>query len=491
MTDILGPSGLDGRTEIGAAELRAALGAVDRLPFPRYAGLADAIRDLVFEGRLTPGARLPAERELAATLGTSRVTVSAAYRQLREQGWATARHGSGTFTAAATNPARGWLPRAGSGWIELAHAAPAAPPELHPAYVRALARLPSMLSGHGYYADGLPDLRAAIAQRFTQRGLPTAADQILVTAGTGDATAVAFSALVRPGDRVLLEHPTYPGAVEHVVERGGRCITVVMDAADPDAWVAAAARAAAESAPRAAFLMPDFSNPSGAQLSPGARGRLAATLWRHGVVTIADEVSVELGLDEGTTQLPPYGAGLPDSATITVGGLSKAVWGGVRIGWLRSDAAVVAELGMSFGRRQLTVSALDQLVALELLAELDPILEGQRTRLRPQRQALLDALAQRLPQWQVRRPGGGLSLWCELPPELSSTAIVAAAGPRGLRLAPGTMFGTGHAFDQRLRLPYTRPVEELQAAVGILADVTEAIGSRSAIFATSSPTRVA
>jgi DNA-binding transcriptional MocR family regulator len=457
-----------------AAELAALVGPLGELPGPRYAGLARRVRELVTLGRLPVGTRLPAERDLAAALAVSRVTVASAYRLLREEGHASTRHGAGTVVEApAADPV--WsAPTTDPAVLDLAHAAPEAAPELVPAYEQALARLPAVLAGHGYAPSGLPELRAAIADRYTARGLPTGPEQVVVTAGTGDATALVVETLLQPGDRVLVEHPTYPGALGLVTAAGGRCVPVAVDADDPDALVGAAHLAVRQTSPRTAFLMPDFSNPSGARLSAAGRRRLAATLWQQGVLTVVDEVTAELWLDDDGP-LPPYAAGLPDAATVTVGGLSKAVWGGLRIGWLRTDAALAASLGAALGRRQLSVGALDQLAAAVLVRDLDGVLARRRALLRERRDVLLAELAARLPDWSAPRPSGGLSVWCALPPGPGSAALVAAAAPLGLVLAEGRAFGTGTAFDDHLRLPFTLPTGQLRSAVATLAAADAAL----------------
>lgn len=461
-----------------AHELATLVGSAADLPAPRYAGLARRIRDLVSAGQLPPGTRLPAERDLATALATSRVTVASAYRVLREQGWAHTRHGSGTVTDsprdAAPDP---WFAHSDTARIDLAHAAPAAAPELAAAYRTALEQLPALTGGHGYFHAGLPGLRAAVAERFTARGLPTEPDQVVVTAGVGDASSLVAETLLQPGDRVLVEHPTYPGALRVVEGAGGRLVPVTVDAARPDDLVGAAQLAARQSAPRLAYLVPDFANPTGARLSATGRRRLAATLWQQGVVTVVDEVAAELFLDDGP--LPPYAAGVPDAATVTVGGLSKAVWGGLRIGWLRTDAALAARLGATLSRRQLAVGVLDQLAATLLVRDLDAVLAARRSRLRVQRDTLLAELAAALPDWRVHPPAGGLSLWCALPPGLSSAALTAAAAQAGVVLAEGRAFGTGHAFDDHLRLPFTRPPAELRSAVEVLAAVAGRLGGAS------------
>jgi DNA-binding transcriptional MocR family regulator len=469
-------------------ELAVLIGPVDVLSAPRYAGLARRIRDLVSTGTLPAGSRLPAERELAAELDVSRVTVASAYRVLREEGFASTRHGSGTVTELPQAGSRWWLPTSEPGVLDLAHAAPEAAPQLMGAYERALAALPAQLTSHGYAPNGLPQLRAAIAERFTARGLPTEPDQVVVTAGVGDATAVALETLLQPGDRVLVEHPTYPGVLGMVNAAGGRCTPVPVDAADPDALVRAAHLVARQSSPRLAFVMPDFSNPTGARLSATGRRRLAATLWQQGVLTVVDEVAAELRLDGEAP--PPYAAGLPDTATVTVGGLSKAVWGGFRIGWLRTDAALATQLGATLGRRQLSVGVLDQLAATVLVEQLDEVLHLRREQLRERRDVLLGEIARLLPDWEAPSPAGGLSVWCRLPPGVSSAALVAAMAPLGVLLAEGRAFGTGHAFDDRLRLPFTRPADELRRAVEVLAQVQSRLRSGATPAASARPLTV-
>lgn len=460
----------DERHSVTAVELAGVLGSLAGTGHPLYRALADTLRDRVAEGAIAVGVRLPAERALAEELRLSRVTVSAAYRELREEGWASARHGSGTYVAMPNQPPSwGSMVRAPvDEGIDLVNAAPEAAPALRDAYFDALAELPRLMSKHGYHPGGLSSLREAIANHYSRRGYPTTPDQIVVTAGAGDSTEVALEALVEPGDRVLIEHPTYPGAVESVQAAGGRCVPVPIDASDPDAFVAEMDRAARQSAPTVAFLMPDFSNPSGTRLSALGRRTLAATLARHGVVTVVDEVAAELVID-GSDSLEPFGVPVPESASVNIGGLSKTVWGGLRIGWVRAEASRTAQMAKIMSRRQLTVSILDQLAALRLLAQYETIVAERCRGLREQRDVLAAEVTEHLPDWSFHLPGGGLSLWCRLPAGMSSTDLVVAAGNSGLLLAPGTRFGTGHVFDDHQRLPFTRPVTELRSAVQILA----------------------
>ncbi len=455
---------------------------------PLYAGLARRLRLLVGDGRLAVGVRLPPERDLAAALHVSRATVTAAYGLLREEGWAVARQGAGTWTRLPAGPDVGasWLPLPpDSTLLDLAHAAPVgAPPQVTAALHVALSDLPRLLPTHGIYPQGLPELRARVAERYTARGLPTTAEQVLITGGALQGCALALSVLAGSGDRVLVEHPTYPHVADAIVAQGSALVPVPVDAAHPDAVVADLLRVARTAGPRAAYLMPDFQNPTGLLLDADQRGRLAAGLHRYGVTAVIDETLVDLGLD---CQPPePFAAFAPHGAVVTAGSASKAFWGGLRIGWLRAEAPLIDALAGALGRTQMGTPVLEQLAVCHLLEDADAVLLPLRARVREQRAVLLEELARHLPTWQVRVPEGGLVLWCRLP-SASSSALVSAAGERGLRLAAGSRFGSGHAFEEWLRLPYTQPVEVLRRAVPLLAEAADdTVGRRGSTVVDSS-----
>jgi DNA-binding transcriptional MocR family regulator len=465
---------------VQASRLASLVGALTDDRPPLYDALARRLRLLVGDGRLPVGTRLPAERELAAALHVSRATVTAAYGRLRDDGWAVARQGSGTWTrlptAAGTAELGSWVPSPPqSGVLELAHAAPAAaPPEVAAAFRAALEDLPRVLPTHGYYPHGLPELRARLADRFTARGLPTTPEQVVVTGGALQAAAAALSVLARRGDRVLVEHPSYPNVLDALAAQGARLVPVAVDADRPERVARDVLRAAKEAAPTAAYLMPDFQNPTGLLLDEPQRRRLAVGLEQTGTVAVVDETLVDLGLDADPGL--PFAACARPGAVVTVGTTSKSFWGGLRVGWLRADPDQVGALAAAVTRTQLGTPVLEQLAVCHLLDGAEALLAAHRERLRGQRDALVRALGEQLPAWRVRVPDGGLVLWCELPSRTSS-ALVSAAADRGLRLAAGPRFGQGAAFEDRLRLPYTQPVDVLQRAVALLAEADAAVGS--------------
>ena len=149
---------------------------------------------------------------------------------------------SGTFAALPAGPHRGaWCPApVDDGTIDMAHAAPSAPSSVPAAFAAALAELHRHLPQHGYHPAGLPDLRARIAERYTARGLPTTPEQVLVTAGALHGVGTAFQTLLRRGQRLLVEHPTYPNALDAARAVGLRILPTALDPDEPDEWLAAA-----------------------------------------------------------------------------------------------------------------------------------------------------------------------------------------------------------------------------------------------------------
>ncbi|HET8615743.1 MAG TPA: PLP-dependent aminotransferase family protein [Actinomycetales bacterium] len=457
---------------IGPRELTRLLGSWPASGQPAYVALAARVRLLVLDGRLAVGVRLPPERELATALGISRTTVSAAYDLLRTSGHAASRQGSGTWTAL---PATGaevptWAPEpAPAGVLDLAHAAPPAPPQLHAAYTAALDDLPRELPGPGYDYRGLPALRRRLAERFTARGLPTSAEQVLVTSGALQAVRLAMLATVQPGDRVLVEQPGYPNALDVVTDLGARLVPVPMadDGSGRPAWDVPGLEAAVrQTAPRAAYLIPDFQNPTGALMPPDDRDRVATMLRRARTVAVVDETLVELGLDTDAGR--PFAA-FADGPIVTVGSASKVFWGGLRVGWLRADASTVARLAALRSRQDLSSPVLEQLACVHLMDDLDEVRTHRVEQLRSQRDGLVALVRHHLPDWRFTVPTGGQVLWCALPGPWAA-AVCDAAAERGVRLTAGSRFAADGTLESSLRLPYTRPLDELAAVVPLLAD---------------------
>jgi DNA-binding transcriptional MocR family regulator len=432
---------------------------------PAYRGLAESLRVVITDGRIPVGARLPSERQLTGVLAVSRTTVTRAYAELRDHGFLVSRQGSGwvtTLPAARGRRGDHLLPVGDQplGKIDLTMAAPAAGAGIMAAYHWAVERLPGYLAGPGYHPSGLPELREAVAASYASRGLPTSPDQILIAPGALAAVAIAAQALVRPGTPVLLENPVYPNAIATFARAGARLRGV--DAGDT--WADAVAAAVRQLRPGVTYLIPDFHNPTGVLRGDGDRQQVADALGRAGATAVVDESNVQLGLD-GAPMPAPFASFHPD--TLTAGSLSKAFWAGLRIGWLRVPEARLEEITRARLSLDLGCPVLEQPAATQLIGHRELI--DQRLRhLRSSRDAALDALARHLPEWSVRRPSGGLHLWCELPEPVSS-ALVAAAEDRDVVLAAGPEFAPEGGLDRFIRIPFTQPADVLADAIGRLA----------------------
>ncbi|ODT95749.1 MAG: hypothetical protein ABS81_31400 [Pseudonocardia sp. SCN 72-86] len=437
--------------------------------------LTDQIRLLVLDGRLPLGTRVPAERELAGALEVSRTTVAAAYESLRENGFLHSRRGSGSWTrlpdaqAGDRSPPLGaFTPIHDDTVHDLAFAALPAPLDaVRAAAAAAVGDLDAHLSSHGYDVTGLPVLRAAIARRYAQRGLPTTPDQILVTSGAQNAIALVLNALVTPGDRVLVEHPTYPNALDAIRVRGGRPVPVPFTA---DGWdldqVTAGVR---DAAPRLAYLIPDFQNPTGHLMPPEDREALVALARRTGTTLVIDETLSELPLSvPQPAPFATYGGAAESSLVITVGSASKIFWGGLRVGWIRGPAATIRRLASVRPAIDLGGAVLDHLLAARLIDDIAAVADARRTELLAARDHLRGRLAELFPTWTSTRPGGGLSLWLDLGAPVSSR-LTSAARRHGVLLAAGPRFGIDGAFERNLRLPFTLRRDHMDTALDDLA----------------------
>ncbi|GHE69732.1 GntR family transcriptional regulator [Streptomyces longispororuber] len=450
-----------------AALLPAASGAR-----PAYRHLAQAIGDLVLDGRIALHVRLPAERELATALGVSRPTVTAAYDLLRESGYAHSRRGAGTWTAlpegrAPHGVARVLAPPESA--IDLARASPGLPERV---LAEALAQTAPRIAAHthtpGYHPYGLPELRAAVAERFTRRGLATVPEQILVTSGAQHALTLVLGLLSGPGDRVLVESPSYPNALEAL--RRARLRPVSVPVTD-DGWDAEIVESTLRQAvPHLAYLVPDFHNPTGLLMPDDTRARVLRAARRSGTWVVVDESLADLALDV-PAPLPSAAHAAPGGSgqVVTVGSMSKSYWGGLRVGWLRAPARLVTEFAAQRIATDLGGSVVDQLLALHLLGREAELVPARLALLRERRDALSAALAERLPGWTWRLPPGGLSLWVDLGAPVAAALAERALG-HGVRIEGGSCFAADPGvFEQRLRIPYTTPPETLREAVRRLA----------------------
>ncbi len=446
---------------------------------PLYAALATALQGLLLRGELLPGDRLPPERALADALGLSRSTVVAAYGRLAEGGWVQARQGQGTTVSAGPpghvarrrraqplgNPAlqasargRGESESAAANWIDFSLAT--ALPDL--AWISpSEASRQLALRESAYQPEGMWPLRERIAARYRSQGLATTADQIIVCAGAQQALSLLSQLYLSPGDRVLLECPNYFGAIDVFRSSGARLHAVPVQAhcAHASNFIAAAA-----SAPKLIYLCPQLHNPSG-QSWPASRSQaLLRTVQRAGSsLLVIDDSLAELHFSAEARPLKAP----PDAAVVHIGSLSKSLWAGLRIGWLRAPQAMIEPLRHAKACADIASSSLSAAIACDLFDRMDRLLQPRRASLQHQAQQLQAALHEHLPGWSVKAPEGGLFLWAQLPAQgPRAEALCEAAQQVQLRLTPGTAMSVSPERGQdHVRLAFTLP--EAQALAGV------------------------
>ena len=355
---------------------------------PLQQKLARALMDVIRHGDVAPGLRLPSERALAGALQISRTTVVAAYDALREHGWLDSRAGSGTWvcrrssvvsaarssaqeSALAASPLLGLLDQRGDeDVVELALGTPLPLEEL-PAERFTLPgdEHAALLRDRGYYPFGLPALRQAIAAEFCRSGLPTDREQVLVTNGAQHAFMLCAMLSLQRGDTALLEDPTYFGAIDACRAIGARIATVPVG---PGGATPAAIRGRMTAAgARLIYLTTTFQNPTGTVMPIQARKDLARMVSEFGVTVVDDRTMADLIL-EGSPP-PPLAAFAPDQPILTIGSLSKLVWPGLRVGWIRAPEPIVQRLARLKSAMDLGSPITTQAVAARLVGALDEV----------------------------------------------------------------------------------------------------------------------
>ncbi len=448
---------------------------------PVYEALAAKIRLLIVDGRIPVGTRLPSERELAAHTRRSRTTIVACYQALRDAGCLVSRQGSGSRVV---------LPRAGQGdaadrrTIDFARAVPPPVEGLRDILAQVGNRMVEALDGPGFDLLGNRGLRDAIAERYADRGLPTTPDQIMVTMGGQHAISLIAHTLLRRADIALVEAPTYPHAYDALQRAGARLITTPVTTAGWDVDHLIETMAAAR--PTLAYLVPDFQNPTGASMPPDSRGRVADAARRSGTILVIDETTADLNIDRSWEDGPfarhARRSRSDGSGVITVGSMSKSIWGGLRLGWIRADTATIRHLALARAAGDLGTPQMEQLLGEEIVRSMPELLLRRRELLTEHRAVLTRLLDQHLPQWTVPFPEGGLSLWVQLDKPASS-ALTSLCEARGLALVAGPKFSIDGAFERHIRLPFTSPVAELERGVSMLAETWEQI----AVLGTARP----
>lgn len=338
------------------------------------------------------------------------------------------------------------------------------------AYARMAAEFGAAALSYGDNRGALP-FRDAVAERTTALdGLPCAAENILVTAGSSHGLHLLGTVLARPGQQVLVERTGYDFGRAVLRDCGLVLRSVATDSAGivPEALDEALRTAGGQVA--FVVLTPTFHNPTGTVMPLQRRVAVLEVAARHRVLLVEDDAYAELDLDG--TGVPPSLASLAGHrGVVRLRTVSKVLGPGLRLGWMQADRAIIDR----FAGHGLLVSGgsanhVCSLAVATLLGDggFDRHLDWLRDRLRARRDALHDAITAQLSGVvEVRRPQGGFFLW--LSAGRTESALLAAARDRGVVTAAGSRFGRTETPAVRLSYSFNPP-SLLRAAVTRLAD---------------------
>jgi DNA-binding transcriptional MocR family regulator len=470
-------------------ELKSVLGRWSSRGGPLYLQLAHSIKEAIQKGDVRVGARLPAERALADSLGVSRTTVVAAYDVLRGEEWLRSRQGSGTWAelpstavrqrwAAMSLPGRSTsslrtLVEGPGDSIDFVVAALPGDDCIDDATLAgSAAHLKEAARDHGYLTLGHPSLREAIALHVSRWGLPTDASQIIVTSGAAQAISLLTALLVRPGDVVAVEDPTFVAAIDVFTWAGARAVGVPVG--PQGVLVEAFRRIAHAERIDLAYLVPSCHNPTGTVLPEPQRRQLAAAIEELQVPVIDDTTLHDTAIERDAP--PPLAAFAPDAQIITVGSLSKLFWGGLRIGWIRAPEQTIAQLARVKLLADLGSSIPSQLIGVELLARADEVRAARRQLLAHRSRLFGELLSEHLPSWTSSAPAGGMSVWVRLPHGDAGELARIAARHR-VTIVSGKTASVSGGFADHVRFAYALEPATLREGIERLARAWAEYGS--------------
>ena len=459
-------------------------------------------------GEIGAGEQLPPTRELAELAGVNHLTAVRAYRRLRELGLVTAQVGRGTFVRGGGTPIASAVPDS-IAWQRYAL------PDHEPSYGdRVLADIHSHATvdeliplSVGYpsarifpidairaataavmaseperamqYTDvqGVPELAAAIAALSAGRGVPEDPQDIIVTSGATQALSLATRAILRPGDVVACEDPTFISVLRAVRSTGASVMPVPVDADGLDVGTLETLLARHEI--KMLAIQPRLHNPTGRDLGVARRERLLALVRRHGFFVIEDGIYADLRL-EGPSPVS-LRADAP-AHVIYCDSLSKTVGGGLRAGWVAASGPVRERIAAEKRSDDINSPTLTQLAVARYLAEGSHAGQVERARdhYRRGRDALLESIQRHLGSVAgYLEPLGGGHVWVELDLDLSERELVDEAARHGVAYAPGGAMRVDRSRSLAMRLSYSYVEPELMdEGVRRIAAAAHELGAR-------------
>ena len=312
--------------------------------------------------------------------------------------------------------------------------------------------------------EGLDELRHAIADLMAEDGTLIGAGELIVTTGGQQALDLICRVLVDPGDAILAEGPTYPGAIPVFAAAGADVHHVAVDAegiridllADAVDGLAAEGRTA-----KFLYVIPTFQNPAGVTMSAERRRAVVRFAQERDLLIVEDEPYARLRFEGGP--LPSLRSLDATARVIYVGTVSKVFAPGVRVGWVHAPHQILHRVNLAKQGSDLCTSTFAQLLALRFLQHRrrDEVLDRMRRLYRSRRDAMVAAIETSLPDAGFTVPAGGLFLWATLADGLDTTDLLAAALERDVAFVPGVAaYADGRQGASSMRLNFSACDEE-------------------------------
>jgi GntR family transcriptional regulator/MocR family aminotransferase len=453
---------------------------IDRASGGLAGQVAAELRTAIRAGRLAGGARLPASRDLARDLGTSRGVVVEAYEQLVAEGFLVSRQGSGTRVAdlqAAAPGDHAALESLASPTVayDLRVGTPdlsAFPRRAWLAAVRQVMKaVPHEALGYGD-PGGVPELRAELAAYLRRvRAAEVAAGQLVVVGGVAQGLSLVIGALARAGPVPLAVEDPHSVRTFALLEAAG-AVRMPVPVDDEGIVVEELRRTPA----RAVMVTPAHQYPTGVVLSPRRRAELLAWAAEVDGMVLEDDYDAEFRYDRD-----PVGClqALCPQRVVLLGSVSKSLAPGLRLGWLVAPSPLAEVIRTARATSDLGSPVIDQYALAQLIASgaYDRQLRQLRRRYRARRDALAGALARWLPGAVVHGVPAGIQLYVELPPGHDEAAVVEAAAERGVAVEGVAPLRIAAGGPPALVLGFARlPEHRIAEAIRLLAGATTMTG---------------
>jgi 2-aminoadipate transaminase len=456
---------------------------------PIYRQIVRQIREMILTGQLPSGFRLPPERRLADALSVTRATVVTAYDELKAEGLVDARVGRGTVVMAARIADPGTDVMRQLEWQHLFRDEGSRQPDplvrnllemsMRPGVISFAVGLPSpqhvpltlfqTLIGQSFERAGahallqtpteghLP-LREALARWLTTRGLHCSAEEVMVLSGSQQGLQLTAQLLLNPGETVIVEAPTYFGALEAFRRVGARIVAVPVDG--EGMHVDRLAAVLRHHRPKLIYTLPTFQNPSGQVMSLERRKELLRLAAGHGIPILEEDTYAELRYDG--SPVPSLKAMDTAGIVLSISTFSKILFPGLRLGWMVAPRQVIRRFALSKQTDDLHSNTLGQWAIERMMTE--GHLESHLVKIRGVYRRQRDVMARALEaggiegmRWQF--PRGGFYFWCELPRNVDRARLSALAAEQAVNFLPGDPCFADEPESQLVRLNFTFPAE--------------------------------